>query len=217
MRTTILKQIDTLNTLDNTEQSFHICCRSFEHFLENAPFPSFEEQQLIQQLFKKFQNQPFFDSLSASCQQFYPSMMKVDSFSSTQEDDYFSKRFCFSFYPSDLISVESIHDNLAFIYDNVFTHLKEKDSVADFYCISEQGFFYLYLFSTDSEQLKLICKTVNTFHNEIQPFLQNNTVHTVSTVSEDYYLKLFEQLYLTEKLVSQKYIQKLSREKKLKI
>lgn len=123
------------------------------------------------------------------------------------------KRFCFSENHRVSTLVETIDNNLNFIYNNVFTHLKEKESIADYYCFSEQGFFYLYVFTTDPEQLKLIGKIVNTFHNEIQPFLQNNTA------DENYFIKLFETISLAEKLSSKdtttRLNQKISQTKKI--
>lgn len=205
-KTNIAAQVKLLDTLDSSEKSFHIYCKLFESFLKLVPYPDVNEQENIQKLFLKFEHEPFFKTFSEAHQKFYPSLLQVECLSDIQEDDYYSKRFCFSANHRVSTLVEAIDNSLTFIYNNVFTYLKEKESVADYYTFSEQGFFYLYVFTTEPEQLNLIGKTVNTFHNEIQSFLQNNTA------SEDYYIKLFDTLCLAEKLASKESLQDLPRE-----
>lgn len=195
-KTNISSQIKLLPCLDTSEKSFDIYCKLFDNYLTIQPYPDNNEQENMKNLFAKFKDQDFFVSRKESHEKFYPSLLKVDKVSELQEDDYFSKRFCLSSDHRISTLAKTIENNLEFIYNVVFTDLKEKELVSDFYTFNEQGSFYLYVFTEQSRQLQILGKTIKIFHNEIQGFLQNNTE------KEQYYIKLFAALSLAEKLTS---------------
>lgn len=131
--------------------------------------------------------------------------LTIDSLSDLQEDSYFSKRFCLdissfnilnkNYYQHNVSTLENtVGNSLNYIYNNLFTTLKETDVLQDYYTFVEQGHFYCYLFSNDISRLHMIGLAVKSFHKEIQPFLLDNTE------SEFYYSKLFDTILLTTKL-----------------
>lgn len=192
----IASQVKLLASLDDSKKSFDIYCKLFDSFLTLVPSLTQEDQKDIQKLFLKFQHQDFFTSQATSHQKFYPSLLEVENISEIQEDTYFSKRFCLSASHRVETLAKAIDNSLTFIYNNVFQDLRDKEIVSDFYTFSEQGSFYLYVFTDNEKRLKHIAKAVHAFHEEIQSFLQNNTE------SEDYYIKLFQTISLAEKLLS---------------
>lgn len=192
----IFQQIKLLPALDNSEKSFSIFCTLFDNYLNIVNYPDIKEQEHIQHLFKKFEQQPFFKEDSSLHEKFYPSLLHVGQLSDLQEDDYFSKRFCLSSGHRVSTLEKNIENNLTYIYNVVFQDLKEKDLIADFHTFSEQRSFYLYVFTQTPETLNHLGKTIRSFHTEIQPFLQNNNQE------EDYYIKLFHTISLAEKLAN---------------
>ncbi|MBY0539917.1 MAG: hypothetical protein K2P52_00680 [Campylobacterales bacterium] len=194
--TNISAQIKLLTALDNSEKSFDIYCKLFDSDLRICPYPDNNRQEKIKNLFKKFEQQDFFVSKKESHEKFYPNLLQFQTLSQLQEDDYFSKRFCFSSDHRVSTLAKNIENSLSFIYNLVFDDLKERQLLADFYTFNEQGSFYLYVFTDTPESLKHLGKTIGSFHSEIQGFLQNNSE------THDYYIKLFNSISLAEKLAS---------------
>lgn len=179
---------------DFTEKSFNLHCSVFKDYLKISPSISYSEQEAIKKMFLKFDKQNFYLSRSNEHKIFYPSLLNIDRLSEVQEDSFLSKRFCFTAQHTITTLQTKLQDSLNYIYNNVFTQLKEKNIIQDYYTLLEQGSFYLYVFTNDSVKLESIGRTVKFFHQEIQPFLQNNTE------SDLYYFKLFDTFLLTDKL-----------------
>lgn len=195
-KTSIASQVKLLPSLDSSEKSFDIYCTLFNDYLTLVPSIAVEEQKKIQSLFLKFKDCNFFNAKAEKHQRFYPSLLELEELSDYQEDNYFSKRFCFG-ADSRIVTLKTdIENSLTYIYNVVFNDLKEKELVQDFTTLLEQGYFYLYVFCDNQSKLDNVGRAVKSFHKEIQPYLQNNTE------SEDYYIKLFHTIFLAEKLSS---------------
>ena len=94
-KTSIASQIKLLPSLDSSEKSFDIYCTLFNDYLTLVPSIAVEEQKKIQSLFLKFKDCNFFNAKAEKHQKFYPSLLELEELSDYQEDNYFSKRFCF--------------------------------------------------------------------------------------------------------------------------
>lgn len=195
-RQTLIEEMKLLPALDDSQKSFLIYTQLFDNYLTLVNNIGLPEQEKIKNLFQRFEHQPFFHEYHDFHEKFYPGLLKVGQLSDLQEDDYYSKRFCLGSYHKISTLSKNIENNLNFIYNVVLNNVKEKDLLSDFYTFKEQGSFYLYVFTETPEQLQLVGKTIKSFHNEIQGFLQNNTE------TEDYYIKLFNTISLAEKLAN---------------
>lgn len=195
-KTNVLARVKLLSAFstDISEKSFNLYCSVFNDYLKVEPIIPVTFQTTIQKMFSQFDNQDFFITRSNEHDKFYPSLLIVDNLSNVQKDSFFSKRFCFEAQHSISTVTKNLENSLEFIYNTVFNNLKDKDVIQDYYTSLEQGSFYLYVFSNDSKKIENIGYAVKAFHKEIQPFLQNNSE------SEYYYEKLFDTIFLTEKL-----------------
>lgn len=190
-------QFKLLDKLDLSESSLNIYLKLFKSAVSYLGNFDVEFQHQIKEKLDKFGNQSFYSNNINKIQEFYPDLLDLST-PSIQEDEYLSKRFCFDF-SNPVQSLQSkIENNLKYIYDSVFSSLSEKEIISDYYSFSEQGSFYLYVFSDNQNSINKISKTVREFHKEISEFLKDNSQ------SQDYYLKLFDSISLDVKLQENK-------------
>jgi len=190
-------QFKLLDKLDLSENSLNIYLKLFKSAVSYLGNFDIDTQHKIKEKLDKFENQSFYSKNINKIQEFYPDLLDLST-PSIQEDEYLSKRFCFDF-SNPVQSLQSkIENNLKYIYDSVFSSLSEKEIISDYYSFSEQGSFYLYIFSDNENSINKISKTVREFHKEISEFLKDNSQ------SQDYYLKLFESISLDIKLQQNK-------------
>ena len=206
-KTNYLAQYKLLPYLDKSEKSLLIHIQLFQNYLKTFPMFSVEEQKNIQKIFEPFQQYDFYQKYLLKIQNFYPSLLQVKNISAFEQNSFFSKKISLS-YHSEIPKMEEIlKNNIENIYETIFTKRKQDNMLDDFVCISQNGYFLLYLFSNQNELLYTTTQALEKFHQNIQLELQLQS----NPKEQDYYIKLFDSLYLEESLQKpQKNIQSLS-------
>ena len=180
--------------LPDNEEKFNCLLNLLNRYSKIKPKFSDDEQIEFKSIFDKFSEFPIYKEKLLEHQNFYPSLLKFEQFAEYQENDFLSKRFCFDFSNRIPTLETQIENSLTYIYCNIFDSLLEKQILDDYYHLVEDKIFYLYAFSSSSENLSKLSKSVKSFHKEIQPYLQDNNQEHF------FYEKMFDMISLSNKL-----------------
>ncbi len=193
-KTNYLSQYKLLPYLDKSEKSLLIHIKLFQNYLFYFPMFSIEEQKNIQKIFEPFQQYDFYQKYLLKIQNFYPSLLQVQNVSAFEENSFFSKKISLSYHSEIQKMEELLKNNIEDIYETIFTKRKQDNMIDDFVCVSQNGYFSLYLFSNQNELLETTTKAIEKFHQNIQLELQSNFQ------KRDDYIKFFETIFLEESL-----------------